>query len=709
MALMWIVWAAAGLGAVLLYFWTPEFAGVAGVVETVDYRVAAPEPLRVVAVPVEVGTRVRKGDVLLILDPEPLALERDLMRAELDLLTAQVRFRQFTDERSFAQTVLRAEETLARERVDLARMEAELSGVRRRLAWWKPQVDAGTAPGREVAELKADEEELDRRARAHRVAVATLEAQVKEGRERMQAFQDMIMPADDSGTDGPDRGGDPAMAAIMVTQARLALLEARMDGLTLRAPADGVVQRIDTRVGDVAQAGQTTILVREDVPRRVFVYPSAGQASMMRVGMPAWVAARDMKGVQRWPAVVSAIGPGIVPFPLQLQTRMTWTQLWGQEVILSLGGPTSLTPGQVVDVVIERLTEPMLRDPAADPDTRPRVSGTVGVPDAKAGNSGAGSAGIAMEPRLISVPDGLARVTRFEPSGLTWVEELDRFIVVSDDTGLADRNEHAPWLFLMDRNGRLDERVVSIGRETELNDLESISRAPDGTFWLLASQNASKRGRRPASRTRLTRVVLADGAFVAEGRASLMDAIAALDPQAWNDLGLTARDERVRKKGFDRLLNIEGMAATSDGLLLGVKQPLDPQGRAMIWRLANPDKVIATGRVEPADLEVWIRVSLTVGEGAGAEPAGISDLAILPDGGLAILAVALPGSHGGDRGALWTIQAPLVAGEAKAMKIREFPGLKPEGIAVGPDSNELVIVFDADHGASRWIRIPVPK
>jgi HlyD family secretion protein len=389
-AVVALAWLAALVASGLLYLWTPQFAGVPGQVEVVDFNVAAPEPLRIVALPVEVGTPVRKGDVVAALDPVPLTLEREVVRAELDLRTAEVRFRQVTDERAFAQGVAGAEAALALENVNATRVAADLQAVRRRLAWWKTQVAAGTAPGRDVEDLATQEAALVRRLGSHRDAIAALAAQGKAGRERLAAWrqstgapperagvgdgfpQETLAGAEaDSGrsrklpaTDAEGEA-DPARAAMRVAQARLALLDSRLQDLTLRAPADGVVQRVSARPGDVSQAGQTVVLIREDVPRRVFAYPSASQAALLRVGTRAWVAPRDTGGSDRFPAHVVAIGPGLVPYPDALQNRTSAINAWGQAVILRLDGPTPLAPGQVVDVSLLKVDEPMLRDPEA--------------------------------------------------------------------------------------------------------------------------------------------------------------------------------------------------------------------------------------------------------------------------------------------------------------------------------------------------------
>jgi len=311
-------------------------------------------------------------------------------------------------------------------------------------------------------------------------------------------------------------------------------------------------------------------------------------------------------------------------------------------------------------------------------------------------------------PRPMAVPDLLRRATRFEPSGLWWSTERDRFVIVSDDTGWPDRDDKAPWLFLMDADGGVEARPVPIAGLEKVNDLESITRAPDGAWWVLSSQTFSRRGRRPDARTRLVRLASGPDGFVARGSVSLARAIAALGPDAWDTLGLVAPAKGSDPDGFDRLLNIEGMTATPDGLLLGLKQPLDASGRATIWRLADPERLLRTGRLAPGDLAVWARIALHVGEGAARRPAGISDLARLPDGRLAILAVAQPGS-GPDHGALWIADGLPHDGSLTATRVRDFPGRKAEGVAPGTAADEVTIVFDADQGTPAWTRVSLPR
>jgi len=304
-----------------------------------------------------------------------------------------------------------------------------------------------------------------------------------------------------------------------------------------------------------------------------------------------------------------------------------------------------------------------------------------------------------------------------EPSGLAWIPEMDRFLVVSDDTGHPGQNEHAPWLLTMDRNGRFDDGPVEVDGVDSWNDLESIARAPDGTIWVLASQSVSRRGHRAEPRTLLVSLALVDGRLRATGSASLSKALAAAGDDAWlASLGLSGRAPGFEKgvAGFDRELNIEGMTWDGDGLLLGLKRPLGADGRAIVWSLSHPGRLLATGRLDRADVKVHARVDLPAGPAGHEVAAGISDLLKLPDGRVLLLGVSLRPTDGaepfpGDYSAMFTVAAPAGAGDWTARKVRDFPGVKAEGVAPGPDAGLLMIVFDRDAKTPLWTTMPVPK
>jgi len=83
---------------------------------------------------------------------------------------------------------------------------------------------------------------------------------------------------------------------------------------------------------------------------------------------------------------------------------------------------------------------------------------------------------------------------------------------------------------------------------------------------------------------------------------------------------------------------------------------------------------------------------------------GVSDLLNLPDGSLVVLANSPKGLPSDDGGAMFWLRP----GAKSATLVREFPGLKPEGVALSEDGRGLVVVFDTDRDPPLWTRMPLP-
>jgi hypothetical protein len=61
-------------------------------------------------------------------------------------------------------------------------------------------------------------------------------------------------------------------------------------------------------------------------------------------------------------------------------------------------------------------------------------------------------------------------------------------------------------------------------------------------------------------------------------------------------------------------------------------------------------------------------------------------------------------------GSIWHIPRPFNRDkQLPAKKIRSFPGLKPEGLALSPKPGHLTVVFDADRKNPAWIELTWPQ
>ena len=298
-------------------------------------------------------------------------------------------------------------------------------------------------------------------------------------------------------------------------------------------------------------------------------------------------------------------------------------------------------------------------------------------------------------PTLIGVPAALTQQNAsIEPSGVAWSAALKRYLIVSDDTGTEDQ-KHAPWLFAMTREGAFDATSVPILGVSEVNDLESISGGPNGTFFLCTSHSENKKGKVKPPRRQLLYLKLEGRALRVVGH---VDLTTAQDGKGGGILSIAGVDPAGK-------LDIEAITWYQNALLIGLKSPLTAQGNAVILRLQDPVQTLKAGHIGPGALTRFREVDLHVAREGGTVGRGVADLSVLPDGSLVLCANSpkgMPSDGGG--GVYW-----LKPGGSAAVLLHDFPGLKPEGVTPADDGKDLVVVFDNGFKPPQWTRLPLPK
>ena len=299
---------------------------------------------------------------------------------------------------------------------------------------------------------------------------------------------------------------------------------------------------------------------------------------------------------------------------------------------------------------------------------------------------------------MMSVSDSLMKQTRFEPSGLVWVTELNRYLIVSDDTGIKNQaNEHVPYLFLMNVNGVVDEAPVVLHGIDQVNDLESITQVDSRTFYAVSSQNISKKDKRPQNREYLLKIHLTGGQFFVVSKVNLLSLI--LDQtslQERTELGLTRYEQDGKP-----VLNIEGATYHAGALYLGLKEP-STGSEAIIWKLNNVEQLFHTQKLKSGQLVQFGTVAL----GGGNKAATISDLMFDSQGKLWALSTIANVDNGDQMGQLVRIDR-FSNGQLTARNMMNFPEIKPEGFCLQND--ELMIVFDRDQDTPAYCVLDIKE
>ncbi|MCB9539918.1 MAG: HlyD family efflux transporter periplasmic adaptor subunit [Myxococcales bacterium] len=638
------IWLAALVGVLVLWRRaTPDHAPLSAEVLAPTHQVGPAEAGRIVEVMVQPGDAVRAGQVLARLDTLDLDAETAIARAELATLAAQVAAEtaalqaEVSKNRLDTQSRLaEAQATLADARAEQAARKAELETLSNQLGRLEAVLRDGLAEVDRVTALRARQRALTEE--------AALRPQTMRAWRRLGDRMNDALSAIDDGAIGVRIR--PLQSAVETQQRRIEALAARRARRTLRAPVDGHVEAVRHQAGDPVPAGAPIVTVVSSGRPLVRAYLNATLLRGVQPGRAVQVRSAD-HGVTT-EGVVERLGPAMVELPARLWPRPDAPR-YGRPIYVRLTGDTTLLPGEVAEVTL------------LDVD------------------AGGAQAAPAAGPARLDVPAALGAISRFEPSGAVWLPERGRFLVVSDDTGLKGPTEHQPMVFLIDPAGRVDPTPLPIEGVGRLSDLEAVTRDPDGALWLLCSQSRSKKGKRSAKRQRLVRATLDGDRLRASGSVALFDALtASLDASAQAALGL------------GDALDVEGMAWFDGGLLLGLKAPSTPDGRARLWRVHGPALVFEHGfgptgaRIEPFG-------AVRLPTGPKGAPGGVSDLVVDGDGLLLLSTLA----EGPDASAAWRVTLPL---GGAPQRLASWPDLKAEALARGPDG--WTVFFDSE--PPRW-------
>ena len=351
-----LVWLCVIAVAIHLHYRSSRFGGMAGAVETVAEDVAPLETSRLLSINVELGQRVRPGDVVArmdtsLVDAEIAQVEAAIFEAESSIGDFQRStlnmLRQFDDDIRDAELALR----------DLERREER--------------------DGAQLAELKQQQQKLEMlyekkligetQVNAMRPKIVALEHEVL-GYEGLREIQQRRREA--AGAARKDVAASLGLgsesislkeletAVNQMVNAQKDVLEAgklaaaiRKQSYTLGAARDGVVSRIFENPGNVVPAGRAVLRLVGEKPSRVVGFLPEIYVTNLKTGLQARVWRQNGKG-PRVPAVVASIAPEVQALPGRA-SPIRGQDLRGRRVILDIQGDHDFIPGETVQVSVD--------------------------------------------------------------------------------------------------------------------------------------------------------------------------------------------------------------------------------------------------------------------------------------------------------------------------------------------------------------------
>jgi multidrug resistance efflux pump len=665
--LLWIIALAVVFYLTQNWFINKKFIGI---VESKSHLIGAQESGRVQNVLIAIGDQVKKDQVLAILDISDLKTTLDQLKKELSNIQKLERAQRDRYSIDIQRMALQLENEASDvvERLSLIESKStELAGLNAEIERLKNAEKAGLGHSRDLADLILQRDALVSYLKEQRKDLKFQSQQVEKTRQSRKILEDANV--------------DSMTKSLLIEQMEyaeslrreVAETEHRISLRTIVAPCDGYVTEMLARSGDVIDAFVPILTVEELKPAYLDVYIPEQSTLQPEPGMNVEIYS-SRKREYNTSGVIIFVHPGFTMAAERLSFRGQF--FWTRKLRVELPKDHHLIPGEIVNV---RLVKKVKHDN--------NLSSSV---IASENNIAERDSHDKKHPPLsnMEVPQTLWEKTRFEPSGIAWLPEIAKYVIVSDDTGIQNSyNDHAPFIFLMDDKGRVESTSAPLVGIEVVNDLEAITPAGDVTFYLVSSQNISKKDKRPGSRELIIKIKWEGGKFIVQGQVQFLSLL--LNSYAWQELR-TLGLEKFEADGKP-ILNIEGAAFHDNELYLGLKEPVSSKG-AIIWKLDDVDKIFAPQKLAPNQLSVYGYVQLGQFKN---KTAGISDLIFDHNGILWALSTIVDAGKGDQLGGFHRINR-FADGRLEATRIYSFPNLKPEGICL-QGAERFLVVFDMDN------------
>lgn len=324
-----------------------------GVVEGESETVGAVQPARILSVEVQLGQRVKPGDVLVRLDPADRSLdlamqearladfEQSLLRYEQDI----ARYKQTLQEseRRCNQTVQQAAVELETAKMNCAGDVAELSALQAEIRRLQPLIDKRLVSEIELSALRPKAQALEQTVARYAPLIEILQKRHDQAVKDQQEVRALL-----ASVDGPS-SADP-LKASMRQVAQACRQAAKTEPFVLRASRTGVVSRVQRQTGDVVVAGEPIVRVASTSPMYISGLLTQRQLTGLSVGDRLDVLRKTSAGQQTLRAEVEVLEPEVMDLldPFNPAPRYP---VRGRRVRLRLlEADGSLVPGEAVTV-----------------------------------------------------------------------------------------------------------------------------------------------------------------------------------------------------------------------------------------------------------------------------------------------------------------------------------------------------------------------
>ena len=367
------VFLAAAAGALVLFQYRSASFSVVGVVQGRISHVSATYEARIKSIPVQPYQKVRKGQVVAVLDDSLLTAEIATISAEIarlraeyaqnqTLLDADVRARLSrwdSENRAFANDSVQLSVSTQELRAVLEYDRALLDGLRAAMDNAEQLAKNGLGPLADFQSAKAEYEATVKKVEENERLLAHLLAERQTAEQRLAAHLQHrpVFPSQEAAL-------NHMRQAIAVQEGLMRECQAQRDEYILLAPCDGIVIEIQGRPrdasarrpgegsfrspGEVVVPGQTVVAITQAQPTEIVAYADDFQAPELSPGLPV----RLTSGGRRRQVALSeivAVAPTVQRLPEALWQDPRLPE-WGRPVLVRIPPGMTLRVGERVTV-----------------------------------------------------------------------------------------------------------------------------------------------------------------------------------------------------------------------------------------------------------------------------------------------------------------------------------------------------------------------
>ena len=602
------------------------------------------------------GDYVYKGQKLAELESQELALRIADIRSQL----LQIETKRGMGEAEIKSKIL---QNKAAERAVISELKAQIQTLENQL-----KINRELSGGLKSVKIRKSDSVKN----PIEIQIESLESTVEERKKEFAEINRMYKKMLESGE-------TPENVEAEKLKAELQSLEQQNADMAVYAPFDGIVgsvfikngngEKVFFKGGEKIAAYSPILSIVGKEPSFVKGYIPESQFSLIKTGDE--VAISTSNSPQQITGVVTGLGGRIIPLPLRLLKNQN-IALWGREIIIRipenngfiLGEKVSVTCAQNVwDNLAKAFSITQSRLSAEERDKKKLNKSQNETFRETSLRNGGGEKDLTPSPlqnggELKSIVSD--EPVKIEASGAVFVPETGKFLVVSDET-----EKKRPALFEVGKNGSV--KKITINNLNKINDLESIAKVTGDKYLIMSSLSHSKKGKLKPERRILAGITFSNGAAELEKAVDFYEILQNFAVKSDSDAA-----EFLKNGIAGKTIDIEGMSVLGNSLFIAFKNPLF-NGNGVIFEISDYAKIFTEKKLSENQLKtIFVNV-----------PAGrkISDLYMISRDKFYFTASCDSEKCGG----LYRFE------NGKTGLVKDFPGLKPEGIAV--DENGFFFIF----------------